>query len=54
MTMRWPALRLPVAALLCAGAFFISAQHLKTAPRQRVDIEMQVALPLFVQVAMAA
>lgn len=44
----------PLVALLCAALFFVSTQHLKTAPRQRVDIEMQVALPLFVQVAMTA
>jgi hypothetical protein len=54
MTMRWPTLLLPVAALLCAVVFFSGAQYLKTAPRQRVDIEMQVALPLFVQVVMTA
>lgn len=44
----------PLAALLCAALFFTSSQHLKTAPRQTVTVEMQVALPLFVQVFMAA
>ncbi len=39
-------------ALLCAAAFLAGAQFLKTAPRQTVEVEMQVALPLFVQVAM--
>jgi hypothetical protein len=42
------------AALLCAAMFFASVQYLKTAPRQTVNVEMQVALPLFVQVFMAA
>lgn len=44
----------PLAAVLCAALFFTSSQHLKTAPRQTVTVEMQVALPLFVQVFMAA
>lgn len=41
-------------ALLCALAFAACVQFLKTAPRQTVNVEMQVALPLFVQVALAA
>jgi hypothetical protein len=54
MTMRWPNFLLPAVAVLCAAAFFASTQHLKTAPRQTVDVEMQVALPRFVQVFMTA
>lgn len=46
--------RLAAVALLCAAGFFASVQSLKTAPRQTVNVEMQVALPLFVQVFMAA
>ena len=41
-------------ALLCAAAFVVSAERLKTVPRQNVTLELQVALPLFVQVFMAA
>lgn len=41
-----------VIALL--GVFVLATQRLKLTPRQSVGIEMQVALPLFVQVAMAA
>jgi hypothetical protein len=41
-------------ALLCALVFAACVQFLKTAPRQTVNVEMQVALPLFVQVALAA
>lgn len=40
------------AVILCAAVFMATGQHLKTAPRQTVEVEMQVALPLFVQVAM--
>jgi len=39
--------------ILAAMVFVSSAQRLKLAPRQNVNVEMQVALPLFVQVAMA-
>ncbi len=41
-------------ALLAAMLFLATAERLKTAPRQSVNVEMQVALPLFVQVFMAA
>lgn len=41
-------------ALLCASAFVVSAERLKTVPRQSVTLELQVALPLFVQVFMTA
>lgn len=44
--------KLGVAALLAATVFVATAQHLKSAPRQSVRVEMQVALPLFVQVFM--
>ncbi len=40
--------------LLAASIFVVTTQRLKTAPRQTVRVEMQVALPLFVQVFMAA
>ena len=40
------------AAALGAAAFLGTGQYLKTAPRQTVEVEMQVALPLSVQVAM--
>ena len=54
MTARaWP-VRMSLSALICAAAFLASAQYLKTAPRQTVAVEMQVALPLFVQVFMMA
>ncbi|MFH1871227.1 MAG: hypothetical protein ABIK82_18045 [Pseudomonadota bacterium] len=42
------------AALLAATVFVATAQRLKTMPRQSVQVEMQVVLPLFVQVFMAA
>ncbi|MCF8151697.1 MAG: hypothetical protein K9K30_12720 [Burkholderiaceae bacterium] len=45
--------RLWLVAGLAAMAFFAMTQRLKLAPRQIVNVEMQVALPLFVQVAMA-
>lgn len=54
MTKRLPNFVLPVMTLLCMAAFFASARFLQTAPRQRVDVEMQVALPLFIQVFMTA
>jgi hypothetical protein len=41
-------------ALISAVVFVGAAERLKTAPRQTVAMEMQVALPLFVQVFMAA
>lgn len=41
-------------ALLAAMVFLVTAERLKSAPRQTVRVEMQVALPLFVQVFMAA
>lgn len=40
-------------AMLTAASFIGAAQQLKSAPRQTVSVEMQVALPLFVQVFMA-
>lgn len=40
-------------ALLLASVFVATAERLKSAPRQSVSVEMQVALPLFVQVFMA-
>ena len=43
-----------LAALVSAAAFVGAAERLKTVPRQNVALEMQVALPLFVQVFMAA
>jgi len=45
--------RLWLLAVLAATVFVASAQYFKQAPRQSVNVEMQVALPLFVQVAMA-
>lgn len=41
-------------ALLSAAVFVGAAERLKTAPRQTAAQEIQVALPLFVQVFMAA
>lgn len=41
-------------ALVCALAFVFSAERLKSMPRQNVTLELQVALPLFVQVFMTA
>lgn len=44
----------PVLAMLLAATVFVAtSQRLKSAPRQSVSVEMQVALPLFVQVFMA-
>lgn len=54
MREHWRAFVLPLPAMLCAAGFLASAHYLKTAPRQTVDVEMQVALPLFVQVFMMA
>lgn len=45
--------KLWLVAILAATAFVGMTQRLKLAPRQTVNVEMQVALPLFVQVAMA-
>jgi hypothetical protein len=44
--------KLGLAMLLAATVFVATAQRLKSAPRQNVSIEIQVALPLFVQVFM--
>ena len=41
-------------ALVCAAVFVASAERLKSVPRQTVALELQVALPLFVQVFMTA
>ena len=46
--------KLGLVALLAATVFVATAQRLKSAPRQSVRVEMQVALPLFVQVFMSA
>ena len=43
-----------LAALVSAAVFVGAAERLKSTPRQSVALEMQVALPLFVQVFMAA
>jgi hypothetical protein len=43
----------PVLALVLALVFVTASQRLKAVPRQSVSAEMQVALPLFVQVFMA-
>ena len=52
---RWPVplVTAAVMALILAGVFVTAAQRLKSVPRQTVTVEMQVALPLFVQVFMA-
>jgi hypothetical protein len=42
-----------LAILLAATVFVATSQRLKSVPRQSVSVEMQVALPLFVQVFMA-
>jgi hypothetical protein len=42
-----------VTALLLALVFLAAGERLKSAPRNSVSVEMQVALPLFVQVFMA-
>ena len=44
--------KLAFMALLAMAVFVAAAQRLKVAPRQSVQVEMQVALPLFVQVLM--
>lgn len=41
-------------ALALALVFVFTSERLKSAPRQSVSVEMRVALPLFVQVFMAA
>lgn len=46
--------KLSFMALLAMAVFVATAQRLKVAPRQSVQVEMQVALPLFVQVLMTA
>ncbi|MDP2795488.1 MAG: hypothetical protein Q8O25_15645 [Sulfurisoma sp.] len=46
--------KLGLVALSAAIVFVAVAQRLKSAPRQSVRVEMQVAMPLFVQVFMAA
>jgi hypothetical protein len=43
----------PFLVMLLAVVFMASTQRLKPLPRQTVAVEMQVALPLFVQVFMA-
>lgn len=45
--------KLGLAALLAATVFVATSERLKSAPRQSISVEMQVALPLFVQVLMA-
>lgn len=40
-------------ALVLAMVFVVTSERLKSAPRQSASVEMQVALPLFVQVFMA-
>ena len=40
--------------LVVAAIFITSVERLKTTPRQEVAVEMQIALPLFVQVFMVA
>lgn len=53
MTARW--LRKEwLAALVLAVVFVVTAERLKSVGRQSVSVEIQVALPLFVQVFMAA
>lgn len=46
-------LQLGMAIVLSAAIFVATASHLKSAPRQSVRPELQVALPLFVQVFMS-
>lgn len=45
--------RFGLAVLVAAAIFATTAERLKSAPRQTVHNEMQVALPLFVQVVMS-
>ena len=52
MTARWQN-KGWLAALALALVFVATAERLKSAPRQSVAVEMQVALPLFVKVFMA-
>ena len=49
-----PGRGLGLLALALALCFVATAERLKTVPRQAVDLELQVALPLFVQVFMSA
>lgn len=51
---RLQSFRLMILALGLAATFVASNHFLKTRPRQHVHVEMQVALPLFIQVVMAA
>lgn len=53
MTANVNAIRL-FAALIFSAAFVGTAERLKSVPRQNVTLELQVALPLFVQVFMTA
>ncbi len=50
LTRNW---ELGLVTLLTATVFVATSERLKSAPRQSVSVEMQVALPLFVQVFMA-
>ena len=50
LTRNW---KLGLVALLTATVFVATSERLKSAPRHSVSVEMQVALPLFVQVFMA-
>jgi len=52
MTARWQ-YKGWLMALLLALVFVATAERLKSVPRNTVSVEMQVALPLFVQVFMA-
>lgn len=45
--------RLGVSIMLAAAIFVLTSEYLKSAPRQSVRSELQVALPLFVQVFMS-
>lgn len=45
--------RLGLAIILCAALFIAAAERLKSLPRQTVNPELQISLPLFVQVFMA-
>jgi len=44
--------KLSLSLMAAATIFIVTAERLKTVPRQSVQVEMQVALPLFVQVFM--
>ena len=50
LTRNW---KLGLVTLFAATVFVATAERLKSAPRQSVSVQMQVALPLFVQVFMA-